>query len=69
VWFVYGNIDKDVAVSTVKGASETLKLKPISKEEVTDCRAVCIPKNDEIQRLDFENEDAQNENSVFVSYF
>ena len=68
VWFVHGNIDKDVAVSLVERARETLKLKPVGREDLADVRCIAIPPNSHYL-LEIPLEDRTNENSCLISYF
>ena len=68
VWFVHGNIDKDVAVSLVERARETLNLKPVGREDLADVRCIAIPPNSHYL-LEIPLEDRTNENSCLISYF
>jgi hypothetical protein len=49
VWFVYGNMDIETAISTVECAILTFPdMLDVPKEELTECRAICLPKTEEI---------------------
>jgi len=67
VWFVHGNFEKHNAVEFVDEARRILNLKGVSKDSLSSVRCVQIVGSH--NRIDFENEDQSNENSVLLTYF
>ena len=68
IWFIYGNIDQQVAIDISNQACDILNLKPVEKHSLTDCRCVMLPES-AYERLNFTVQDSKNDNSCLVSYF
>ena len=68
VWFVYGNVPKDKAVSTIDQAKNVLKLTPVNRESLVDIRTLDVLPG-QIHRVDFPVEDPKNDNSCLISYW
>ena len=68
VWYVHGNIYKNVVVHMVDTAREALNLKNADKEDLVDVRTIAIPPNSHYL-LEIPLEDKTNENSCLISYF
>ena len=68
VWFIYGNLSAQNALSIVSRTSLTLKLKPLPLENIPQDRQISLPSG-KTCKLEFVNKNEKNENSVLVSYF
>lgn len=66
VWGFIGNISTESALQTVQNARDQLKLKCTPRDQLAHVKVVSLPVGE--QRVDFEVEDATNENSALVTY-
>lgn len=66
VWGFLGNISTESALKTVENARDQLKLKCTPRDQLAPFKVINLPVGE--QRVDFDVEDATNENSCLVTY-
>lgn len=70
MWFICGNVSKDVAKKIVEDSLTSLTVKPCSVDMLSDVRPINLSSDmDHFQRIDFTVEDPSNENSCIVRYY
>lgn len=67
-WLISGNLEKEEAISIVKGARASFNLKGLEVGDLQDIRALSIDKG-HYYHIDAPLEDEQNENSCAVTYY
>lgn len=70
MWFVYGNIQKEIANQLVDQSIKSLELESQPKSELNELMQIDITQDrDHFQRLDFDVVDEANENACLCTYY
>ena len=68
LWYVTGNLGKEVSIAMVENARKVFSLIPANKEDLVDIRCVAL-KNGSHVNYQADLLDPKNENSCLLSYF